>query len=109
MLPAANVPTPPEVTWYNLIISIVQSAIQVVETLRRAQVIYDANGLATLISATQPGYAVGAAPMTKEQAEAYAHLIDSFQVYLNQPVAADQPTPLQILYRTWPAPTPPAR
>jgi hypothetical protein len=97
-------PNHPAAMWYAQIASIVQVAIQVVETLSRAQLIYDANDLQQLIEATVAGYAVTGASITREQAEALNLLIASFAVYLNTPMATGQLKPIQVLFRQWPAP-----
>jgi hypothetical protein len=96
---------PPEVQWYAMIAGIVQTAITVVETLNRAKLIFEANELQALIEQATAGHAVGASTMTKEQAQALEQLIATFATYLGTPMADGALKPIQVLYRTWPAPT----
>ena len=100
----SDTPNHPAAMWYAQIGSIVQVAIQVVEALSRAQLIYEANELEALIAATTAGHAVSGASISREQAEALNLLIGSFAVYLNTPMAAGQLMPIQVLFRQWPAP-----
>jgi hypothetical protein len=94
----------PEMGWYQMIAGVVTTAIQVVETLNRARLVFDANDLQQLIEAAEEGHAVGMSSMTKEQAAALSLLINTLAAYLNTPMAEGGLKPIQVLYRQWAAP-----
>jgi tryptophan synthase beta subunit len=94
----------PEMGWYQMDTGVVTTAIQVVETLNRARLVFNANDLQQLIEAAEAGHAVGMSSMTKEQASALSQLITSLAVYLNTPMSEGGLKPIQVLYRQWAAP-----
>jgi hypothetical protein len=94
----------PEQQWYQMIGGIVSTAIQVVETLNRAKLVFEANDLQDKIDDATVGYAVGSSTMTKEQAQALTDLITTFATYLNTPMVDGGLKPIQVLYRQWQAP-----
>ncbi len=94
----------PEQQWYQMIGSVVVSAITVVETLNRANLVYEANDIQDKIDAATAGHAVGNSTMSKEQATALHDLITTFAAYLNTPMSEGGIKPIQVLYRKWAAP-----
>jgi hypothetical protein len=94
----------PEQQWYQMIGGIVSSAIQVVETLNRAKLVFEANDLQDKIDDATAGHAVGGSTMSKEQATALNDLITTFGAYLNTPMSEGGIKPIQVLYRQWAPP-----
>jgi hypothetical protein len=94
----------PEQQWYMMIAGVVSGAINVVETLSRARLVYDANDIQQLIDAATDGGPVGSSTMTKAQASALNDLITTFAVYLNTPMTEGGLKPIQVLFRQWAPP-----
>jgi len=91
-----------EQRWFEMIVGSVATAITVVETLQRAAMVFDANGIQAMIEAAESGHAVGDSLMSKEQAQALGLLISSFGVYLQTPMVEGAMKPIQVLFKTWP-------
>ncbi len=93
--------TPPAELWRRAVATITTDAQGILRKVEEAGKIYRGNKIAALIAATAPGAAVPGTTMSKEQAEAWAVLIDAVKVFMATEVQPDF-TVQDGLYAVWP-------
>jgi hypothetical protein len=100
----ATTQTAPAELWRRAVAGITTDAQSILKKVEEAQKIYRGNKLAALINATAPGAAVAGTTMSKEQAEAWALLIEAVKVFMAIEVQPDF-TVQDGLYAVWPVVT----
>lgn len=81
---------------------------EIIRAMELAQTIASANEIAALIAATEDGAGVGgSAVLGKAHAELIMRMQQWFLAEIDAPLTEGGLSPRQVLYRRWPAPTPP--
>ena len=93
--------TPPAEVWRRAVATITTDALGILRMVEVAGKIYRGNKISALIAATAPGAAVPGTTMSREQAEAWALLIDAVQAFMATEVQPDF-TVQDGLYAVWP-------
>ena len=101
VLGADSTQTPPAELWRRAVATITTDAQVILRKVEEAWKIYRGNKLASVIAGTPTGAAVPGTTMSREQAEAWALLIDAVKVFMATEVQPDF-TVQDGLYAVWP-------